>query len=1288
MKSGPIKTLIIVGLNLVLGISAIPVTVAAKKNESKDLAQLGRIPRDAARNSAAIPTKRARIYAKNLYLANDPESRDPYRSKGPSRKSTWILKEDVTGKKEYVEVEVEVPPSSRDELFKAAPRALWDSFKKTTLGQTTLQFPPEAFAFYLATGFTVVMQLAVASEKDPLAFENYLNSLSDPVGYASFYAFMYTNRKVSSKIFGLKGMAEHAHILQTLAKTGGRFPLRLDGTIASKGRVALARAITAPVNYLGMAAGSFVSEVFAEVILDPNIQQCATGLIALAQRSTTAEQREMWKEVCNSGFGHFVTSESGVRHLGSITSLLAGTAALSVADAVVTATTKRRMATHIVRLLGFMIPFRAGAAISMKIANMSEKVTHFVLFFGAIDFVGVEVGNFLTKSIYQNSIKGDFTALKRLRDKGIQEGWKTDPVLRGWELYKSSDEVAAIDARCRGLADQVLAEFSNWDLGPNSWRHDVKCNVRGRSRSFFDVLKDYSKTNGEWRRALLDPAQTAYGSWERQITTLATDFNSARYVYQDFFKRVQRRKWLEANPDSDPRGEAPREESLYGPDYDTHRSTYENSMVIFNLNELAYERAVLEAKEEAPYKDPTQIERWPIYNDIFASYKQLADGIMQVVEENAKLPTKEKMDKSVVENLRILHLHFKFGDSAQPVPREDVQVVLEEWERDREEGFDLAKEYKLSREQIQELAEHYVRLNFLIGGSTRAKVLSRGMRVHEFPELKRVSKPLQWKSPFGPVTMPFFGSRGFEVFEKIMADIPGHLVNDLRGHSAYADFLDQQLSGEKNLGMAASAPNSGGAEDLVQEEEDIYPSHIGYAKVRSTAEFMIASMACGPRPVDTADASYLESTPVIHRSYGSSTRLRPPRIITDVGFEVCTSRPLNTPGPALLGLYDFNPFVQTWQAKDRSGVTYRGIIDLIVNNLDPNLVTEGASDYMNIDNFDAWWVKQVMAPMDQEYERQASEYQEYLLKYVYPVVAGHDSTHSHYRPISGFWDLIANINNFLMGRDNNLVYFYNHVFHPNTLHKVPAESHIYDPLQAPEDGGFGETAMGSINNEAVVLMKAVGYVGGSLLKEERRVGAARKLDELTRQFSATVAEIQQMYSAAYKKDDVKAKTGELIEVIGELLQTYQFPHVSLDLIEERKNVNDAADSLYRNFSYRQRDKKKADLWAYYLRFFPRWAFATDATEVPIESILQELIYQQPQASETLKTLYRERMSRVEYKLRTEFDTLEASERARYQRHRPLLVFATTQLIQVVNELSKLIEIGRDLNDVKNQLTED
>lgn len=226
-----------------------PVTGYAGNITNKKKARI-----EAYRNSA---TGVSNYNAKNGLLAANPEE------------DQRLLSEEQLKKKGYKDLE--------DFLFGGQP-------KRNVWKDTIKQFPMESALFAVATGFVIASQMLADYKANPMAMDQHLESLKDPIGHISFYMFMVTNRSVIAPL--LKKYQN--------TKTMKHF-----------------------VPYIGMTTGMMASHITTEVL--HLLKPCAKEILA------DSKGRPKDFSQCRASWDELVVSEKIVDMMPGLASMLGST---------------------------------------------------------------------------------------------------------------------------------------------------------------------------------------------------------------------------------------------------------------------------------------------------------------------------------------------------------------------------------------------------------------------------------------------------------------------------------------------------------------------------------------------------------------------------------------------------------------------------------------------------------------------------------------------------------------------------------------------------------------------------------------------------------------------------------------------------------------------------------------------------------------------------------------------------------------------------------------------------
>ncbi|MCB0393535.1 MAG: hypothetical protein KDD25_03205, partial [Bdellovibrionales bacterium] len=176
-----------------------------------------------------------------------------------------------------------IEKSSEEELKKVSPDAIRASaiegaksagqHIRDGFAEAYRSFPMEALAFYTVMGAMAVYECWYKMRTNPMACDDFVKQLVDPVAQLSFYLFIATSKSVGNMVNGLN----LAHYKKT-------------------GRFLLGKNLRHIIPYLGMAAGSLVSQISVEMWSDPNITYVRENMFSFdGQFGNKIDQEKYYK---------------------------------------------------------------------------------------------------------------------------------------------------------------------------------------------------------------------------------------------------------------------------------------------------------------------------------------------------------------------------------------------------------------------------------------------------------------------------------------------------------------------------------------------------------------------------------------------------------------------------------------------------------------------------------------------------------------------------------------------------------------------------------------------------------------------------------------------------------------------------------------------------------------------------------------------------------------------------------------------------------------------------------
>lgn len=183
------------------------------------------------------------------------------------------------------QIEFNVQPGSHEELLKEAQKHKANFAVKGLKagGHFTTQYATfGAASFLLATA-----QLGISYQSNPVAWEQWMTSVSDPTGAAGFALFMAVNHPVATALHGV-----------------------MKGTIPKL-----------MIPYIGMLAGSMASTVFHDLVIDNDLHKCTVSYFKSFARD---------EESCNKAFDKWVPTNKIIEYSPGLMSLVASQAIADV----------------------------------------------------------------------------------------------------------------------------------------------------------------------------------------------------------------------------------------------------------------------------------------------------------------------------------------------------------------------------------------------------------------------------------------------------------------------------------------------------------------------------------------------------------------------------------------------------------------------------------------------------------------------------------------------------------------------------------------------------------------------------------------------------------------------------------------------------------------------------------------------------------------------------------------------------------------------------------------------
>lgn len=155
----------------------------------------------------------------------------------------------------------------------------------SVVGHTLKSFPTESAIFFIAVGGVMNLQTITNYGENPIALEQHLASITDPVAHLSFFSFMVANGAVSKSIGALSSSTTLRHFIP----------------------------------YLGMTAGMLTSSIVGELIADPDFGKCVKHLMTPKPVADRAKS-------CDVLYKNWVLSRKLLQYVPGLISMLASSA--------------------------------------------------------------------------------------------------------------------------------------------------------------------------------------------------------------------------------------------------------------------------------------------------------------------------------------------------------------------------------------------------------------------------------------------------------------------------------------------------------------------------------------------------------------------------------------------------------------------------------------------------------------------------------------------------------------------------------------------------------------------------------------------------------------------------------------------------------------------------------------------------------------------------------------------------------------------------------------------------
>ncbi|MBC7457129.1 MAG: hypothetical protein H7235_02540 [Bdellovibrionaceae bacterium] len=382
----------------------------------------------------------------------------------------------------------------RAELSKLAQEEHTLAKSRGIIKNSLIKLPVDTFGFFVATGAVNFISMWENAGGNPLAFQEQVLNLKDPVASLSFYSFMVANG------FYINFRQE-----------------KLSPKLAPEMKALVMRRLS----YQAMAAGSLASSVIGDIGI--SIKSCAALLLSPSNDPETIKKMDaMCGEANHIWTAHNMTQ----KYIPQIFSLLVVQAGTEVVQGAVN-TTISATAQGLFKTLvaagektGFEMLFvrLALSATPSKLAIQSialiGKITQFTFFVG-VDHL---LNNTLTRG-FNNAFKplvfkySDQFGLDKYFEMGGKYAWNLDRITKSKKLF---------DITARKDKNSVEGEYS-FDQFKTAFPQEI--------RNFTTQLQD-------WRTHLNSNAETELNSWMSMTTRIINQIQLSEDFYKSYIKNL------------------------------------------------------------------------------------------------------------------------------------------------------------------------------------------------------------------------------------------------------------------------------------------------------------------------------------------------------------------------------------------------------------------------------------------------------------------------------------------------------------------------------------------------------------------------------------------------------------------------------------------------------------------------------------------------------------------------------------------------------------------------------
>lgn len=446
-------------------------------------------------------------------------------------------------------------------------------WQRSIVGHQTRRFPLETIMFFFSIGLINGTMLQMDFSQNPLLMEQHLQTLTDPIGHISFYAFMlvngYSTEFLNSRAFSKEVTADRMKDVLTLRDSKARIAAYAAAgndeaakkrilNVMAEDAVKLAdrkgalnpyhnsvakKAYISMIPYFGMTAGSMASHFSGDFLR--TLQSCVTGmyidpkkqkeLAAAGPQQAKIKDRlnGLSEDPCDVAWREWVMEKKFNQYSPALASMILSTAASGVL-------TKLFKGSERIGPIG-----KVFETVRKTKAAVTAKLT-------------IEGGNFVTRALSRGltglwtgtfNFVGHFTSITLFTALDTaMHSWVEDKVLNfNYGYYYIWPKIDAFPRKAEILNDLITKEGNEKFMKDTvACEKDIQ-SADCRRNDIEGWLYDFSQAMAKWREFNQTKAMQAHSQWVDKINKFQNMERFAKTFYERFMLDLKNRKLCQAN---------------------------------------------------------------------------------------------------------------------------------------------------------------------------------------------------------------------------------------------------------------------------------------------------------------------------------------------------------------------------------------------------------------------------------------------------------------------------------------------------------------------------------------------------------------------------------------------------------------------------------------------------------------------------------------------------------------------------------------------------------------------